>query len=220
MTNLRKLHLKKIFIFDQTKSQKMTTNPLKDFIYYLKFKGLSGIIDFSYSFEKDSMHKDLTIKENFILDAIPTSLIRENEDNLNEFLKTLQNPHLAKLIENLDDLSCKVSDLSNEKLKLASIIKAILSPSEYIFLVEPEKFQASETLKLIKDCINFESENDHRVFLIQPLNRDIWLDSGTHFVMKCEKTHHYIDYVNPLNKVKKENKFVPTYNFGLMKKVG
>lgn len=221
MSNVRKLNYKKIYIFDQANKDVGIHNNLKEFLYYLKYKGESGIIDFTYSCEEDSLHKSLTIKDNFILDSIPTSLIRDGENNLNEFLKTLKNPHLVELISLLGNLNNVVKELTPENLKLSSLVKAFLSQSEYVFLVEPEAYQEISTIKTLKKCIEYEVDNNYRKIFIKPKNKDIWLDISTHIISKCDKTFNYLDYPNPLYKTKTNNEFRSTYNFTLAsKKVG
>ena len=85
MDNLTLLKRSDIILFDPTPKNKYQNN-LKNLIYFLKTKGHQGTIDFSHSDGVNSLHPNLSIKENFILDSIPTSLIRDNEKNLYEFL--------------------------------------------------------------------------------------------------------------------------------------
>ncbi len=191
MSNLLKIQYQHIFLFDTGPLCDLKVNPLKDFLYFLKFEGQKGIIDFSYSWEKDSLHSNLTIKENLLLDSIPTSLIRDNENNLKEFFKTLENPYLIKLFEALGNLNDKVANLSIERLKLTSLIKAMVSKSEFVFLVEPESFDSYETIATLKQCILFEVDTHQRKFMIKPSQKETWLDITTHLITKDEK-HSYI----------------------------
>jgi hypothetical protein len=217
MNNLKTINYHSIYIFDENRNSK-TSNSLKEFIYYLKFKGQNGVIDFTYSCDNDSLHQGLTIKENFILDAIPTSLIKDGENNLNEFLSKLKNPFLAELIETLGPLNQKINSLDKSTLKLTSIIKSLLSQSEYVFLVTPESDQNFKAIKTLKKCIEFEVDNNLRKFFIKPRNKDSWMDISTHIITKCEKSHGYNDTPNPLKKLDTSKSFKPTYDFKLLKK--
>lgn len=219
MSNVRKINYHNISLFEDN-SNTTTANCLKDFLYYLKFKGNRGVIDFAYSCETDSLHPSLTIQDNFILDAVPTSLIKDGKNNLNEFLSTLKNPYLAELIEVIGPLDQKVSSLDQKTIYLTSIIKSLLSTSEYIFLVQPEKQQSFETIHLIKKCIEFEVENNFKKFFIKPCNKESWLDISTHIITKCNETHHYQESTNPLYQAKAPKNFKATYNFSLLKKTG
>ncbi|MAX66278.1 MAG: hypothetical protein CME66_05020 [Halobacteriovoraceae bacterium] len=223
MNNVKKLTFSKICIFDIQNTKKQQFNPLKEFLYYLKFSGVKGVIDFAYSSHEDSLHKNLTVKQNLILDAIPVSLIKDGENNLTEFINTLTNPFLIEIIGQLGSLNKYVHELTAGELKMASIIKAILSQREYIFLVEPETNLQFNHIQILKDCIEFEVKNKGKSIFIKPANKDIWLDISTHIISRCEKTHGYQNIQNPLSKhgeveIEKEqtNK---NFNFKLIKKV-
>lgn len=174
------------------------TNSLKEFLYYLKYKGIKGIVDFTYSYQDDSLHKHLTIKENFILDSIPKSLIKDNEVNLKDFMAGLKNNQLLLLLEDLGNLDQKINDLCPQFLKLTTLIKAILSRSEYVFLVEPEENLNQDQLTLLKQCIQHEAQSSQRVFFIKSKNCDTWLDVCTNIITKDEKLR-YQDNSNPFN---------------------
>ena len=203
MTPLKNTLLNHIFLFEQA-SELAPQNALKEFIYFLKFKGVKGIIDFSYSNGKGSLHQNLTIKENLILDAVPTSLIKDGENNLKEFLGQLNNSYVVLLIEKLGPLGQNVSQLDVEKVKLASIIKALLSPSEYVFLIAPEEDQSLETVQIVKDAIGHELTRNHRKFLIRPHTSETWMDISTHLVNKCENSFQFHESENQLRQVNTE----------------
>jgi len=148
-----------------------------------------------------------------MLDSIPASLIRNDESNLNEFLNTIKNPYLVDLVEKLGLLSQKVSTLSPEKIKLTSIIKSLISASEYVILIKPEDYQTSKTINTLIKCIEFETKHNLKNIFIAPKNFDIWLATTTCIISKCQKTHQYIETKNPLNE--SNQSFKPTYNFSL-----
>lgn len=216
-----------ILLFDSsTKSYQQ--NSLKEFIYYLKFLGKKGIIDFSYASANESIHPELSIKENFILDSVPTSLIKDKEDNLNQTISELENQYLIQLIEKLNCINRKTKELSICEKKLCSIVKSMLSNSEYIFLEAPEQYLDSEILKLIKKCLLYEVEHNKRIVFIKPNSRISWLDIATDIVSKDEN-NCYVKKQNPLNVkqspvLKLEKKVVEkpikqnVYSFTLMKK--
>ena len=103
-----------IYLFDSKKGQR---NSLKDFLYYLRFSGRRGVIDFSYANATDSLHHNMTIKENLILDSIPTSLIKENEVNLSDFLKEIKNPELITMLDKVSNMERPISSLDKRTLK-------------------------------------------------------------------------------------------------------
>ena len=199
MTGLSIVNIHNIYLFDENQPRFGKTNPLREFVNFLKNSQQDGQkvrFDFSYSCDNDSLHQSLSIKENFILDAVPKSLIRDGEDNFNQFLHTLKNPHLKKLITHFSDISEKVCHLNKEELKLTSIMKSLLSQSEYIFLLTPDMHLSNEVLTLIKQAIQFEVYNRHRKVYIKASNRDIWLDIAGHIISKHR--YHFSCQENPL----------------------
>ena len=196
MNNLAKLNNSKIYFFESGQESN-NTNTLKEFIYFLKFIG-HKTIDFSYSNDRETLHRNLNIKKNFELDAIPKSLIKDSENNLNDFLKQIRNPYLKDLIQDLGDLGKNINELSDKELKLTSIVKAILSTSNFIFLESPEKNLDNETLTKIKNCIHFESIEEDRTILIKSERRILWPDIVSNIVSKDEKFRFH-NIKNPLN---------------------
>ncbi|MEX0798370.1 MAG: hypothetical protein WD025_02950, partial [Bacteriovoracaceae bacterium] len=127
-----------IFLFDGLNTGVFQRNILKEFIYYLKFTGKKGMINFSFSGNEESFHPRLTIKENYILDSVPTSLIKDKEDNFQMTAQNLGNEHLKQLIKETECVNRVVKDLSPEEKKLVGIVKALLSQSEYVFMDRPD----------------------------------------------------------------------------------
>lgn len=216
-----------IYLFD-TESSGYQQNSLKEFIYYLKFMGKRGIIDFSYAAASESIHPGLSIKENFILDSVPTSLIKDKEDNLNQTISDLSNKHLIELIEDLNCINRKANELTKEEKKLSSIVKTLLSKSDYIFLEAPEKDLPYEILLKVKKCLLYEVEHHKRCVFIKANTQHSWLDIATDIVSK-DKYNQFIKKKNPLNvkqsPVIKIEKKIPEkviskniYSFTLMKK--
>ena len=198
MDDIKPINLNRIYLFNDNHKIFYSVNPLKEFLNFIKMTQNRKNIEFCYSCEEDSLHQNLSVKENFILDAVPKSLIRDGEDNFKQFLLTLKNPHLKELIFFIQDLNASISSLSHEQLKLVSIVKSLLSQSEYILFLAPDKDMRPEALVIIKKAIQFEVYNRKRNVLIKAENRDLWLDISGHIIMKCESSHLFSSSVNPL----------------------
>jgi ABC-type branched-subunit amino acid transport system ATPase component len=209
MTSLRKLNYHKIYLFESIN----TSNPLKEFIYFLKFNKVTPI-DFSYSSEGDTLHSNLSITENFTLDAVPKSLIRDNENNLVEFISNLENPFLKELITYIGDLKKGIHELTKQQLKITSLTKAILSPSTYIFLNCPDKDLNPKLLALVKDCLQYENQKNNRSIFLRSHRQILWPDMIENIVVKNE-SHQYIVTKNPLLKVVESTK---QHRFSLVRK--
>jgi hypothetical protein len=216
MNEVKHLTFPKILIFSFHKADAVS-NPLKDYLLYLKFQGLRGIIDFSYSHATDSLHSSLSIKENFVLEAVPVSLIKNSESNLNEILSSQRNPYLMELIANLGCLNRVVKTLNPNEIKLVTLVKTILSKSEYVFLLNPEIELQLDHVKLIKECIFHEAINSSRKFFISPSNQESWVDISTHYVNKCSSSGEYLSTKNELNTKMNQLDFSKPYKFKLLK---
>lgn len=198
MDNLTLLKRSDIILFDPTPKNKYQNN-LKNLIYFLKTKGHQGTIDFSHSDGVNSLHPNLSIKENFILDSIPTSLIRDNEKNLYEFLNQITNPYLKTLIEHVGDLDKEVAKLEKPLIGLTAFIKVLISPSENLFLIKPEDEQCHKSINLMKKAINFECQNKSRNFYIHSQKEEVWIDLISKIVFR-DSLGQYVETINQLNK--------------------
>lgn len=196
LSNLRKLPSSKIYLFEKDTNGN-TGNTLKEFIYFLKFSGKSNI-NFSYASAQDSLHIDLSIMQNFELDSIPSSFVKDRENNISDFLSQLKNPHLKGLISELGDLDRKVKMLTSREVKLAALIKAILSMSEYIFLETPDSHIESHLLDKVAECIHFEANEKNRIVFVKSARKVLWPDIVTNIISKNHK-NQYINSKNPLN---------------------
>lgn len=196
--NFDQINESQIYLYDENYQKFFNLNPMKEFFNFLKSYNRSKVIEFCYSYEKDSLHQNLTIKENFILDAVPKSLIRDGEDNFKQFLLALKNPYTKELVFFIQDLNAKIQDLSKEQLKLVSITKSLLSQSEYVFMLAPDEGLRTEAMQIIKKAIEFEAYQRKRCILIKPYNRDLWLDIAEHIIFKCNKSLKYYTKKNSL----------------------
>lgn len=221
MKNVRSIARKEIYLFDDTFNHHRFNNSLKEFIYYLRYNKVKGVIDFTYASHSDSIHPQLSIKDNFLLDSVPTSLIKEKEDNLKHNIEMLDNDTLVELIEFLQPLDRICQDLTREEIKIASIVKALLAKTQYIFLEKPDKDLSLFMLNKVKQCLSHEVINNHRIVFLKADNNDSWLDLATDIVTRNEK-REYEKNKNMLCEIEEsvpvKEEFIPTYSFTLHKK--
>jgi ABC-type branched-subunit amino acid transport system ATPase component len=219
MRNIKSITRKEIFLFDDTHKSHRFNNSLKEFIYYLRFNNIKGVIDFTYASHSDSIHPQLSIKDNFLLDSIPTSLIKKKEDNLQHNIEMLNNDTLVELIEFLNPLDRISHELTNEEVKIASIVKALMAQTKYIFLERPDKDLSLDMLNKVKECLRCEVEENNRIVFLKADNNDSWLDMATDVITRNEN-REYQKHANMLSAINNNQTtdFTPTYNFALHKK--
>lgn len=198
MTEKTKLNLTKRICFFDLKSSLVHKNALKEFIYFLRYQGKSGVIDFSFANSNGSVLPNLSLKDNFILDAISTSLIKNQDANLRQKIESLSNTYLSELIDSLYPLERMVSELKKSEIKLTAFAKSLLSSSEYIFLCNPDEGHDLQTIELMKNAISHEVKFSNRTIFISSPNKEIWLDIVTDIIHKDSK-HQYIVSDNILN---------------------
>lgn len=217
MMNVRSILKYEVFLFNSTTSE-YASNPLKDFVYYLRFQGKRGQISFSLSCGNDSLHPNLTIGENFTLDSISKSLIHNSEEHLNKKLLSIENEYTVKLINMLPKMETKLSDLSDETITLISVVKSLLSKTEYLFLVDFEKNLSEKNRDLIKKAIEIEATEFGRKILIRSTCPDKWIDLATNIIEKKD-SGEFANRVNALCTLNEKQKKETPYQFTLIKKV-
>ncbi len=202
-----------VYLFDL----KDQPNSLKEFLYFLKSKGVRGVIDFSLSTGRDTIHPNISLKDNFILDSVPTSLIKNKEDNLRLRLSELKNKKINQLIELVEPIETSALAYDDELTAVASIIKSLLSESKYLFLVNPEKSIRHEYFEIIKEALLFEvKENNRSVFITSTCNEK-WLDLATNIVTKNNNFQFDVAY-NNLNTLVTQDPIDTSSAFQLVKK--
>ncbi len=165
-----------LFLFDhENESTFEMPNPLKEFISFMKSSGTSGVIDFSFSAGISSLHPSKTLKDNFILDSVPSSLIKNNEDNFKSLLKTIKNETLIGLVNSLKPFDKEPQYYCENDISVASMVKSLLSKSKYIFIDDTQLKLDHETLEIIKDCIKIEMEQNQRKVFISTKRATSWL---------------------------------------------
>ena len=199
MGTITKLIPYEIVLFAGDEAQApFVANPLKDFLYYLKFFGKKGMINFSFAAAEESFHPNLSVKDNYILDSSHISVIQEKEKHFFSTAESLLNQHLKQLVSCTECLERLAKDLSKEEKKLVGIVKAILSQSDYIFLERPELFMPSQWLKVVKDALTHEARENGRTVFIQAENQEAWLDVATHIARRNERGE-YVKLANRLS---------------------
>lgn len=140
------------------------TSELKSFITYLKVEKAPVPLTFSHIEVSGELIKDLTIKENILLN-IKSFCDDENKD-LKVLIEQTDNQHLLCLLNQIGDLDRLPSEVSSNKIKLAQIVKGLLKESKYIFIDMPEHNLMDFQLKSLAGAINFNRKmNNQTIFL-------------------------------------------------------
>ena len=144
MTNMRKIRYQRIFLFTD-KKQAFETNSLKEFLSFLKNHEKSAKPSFSYS-NGDSLHQNLSIYENLILDSLPRAMGMKDSEQVESFIQNQKNPYIIKLYNLIEkDLHSLVSSVSIKTKKIScfiskkglSVIYFNETHSDHLFTIYP-----------------------------------------------------------------------------------
>lgn len=184
----------KILLFDFLR-QDNSPNALKIFMQFVKIYEQKDYT-FVYANHLDSLHPKMTIKENLLLDSLPSSIMKKTNLTISEFIYDLQNIHIKDLIAKLSNLNQNVGQLTDKEIKIVSLIKAIIAQTDFLFINKPDEFLDTEELEIVKKAVAFESHQNQRTIFISPHQNFLWPDI-VNYIIKLEN-HNFVINENPL----------------------
>jgi ABC-type thiamine transport system ATPase subunit len=152
------------------------TNSLKLYLNILKQNKIDFNMKFSHCNAMTTLHRDITLRENFDLESLPSSITVRAVDETIKILSKIKNPHLKKMLSRITPLERRPGQLNHEEFILSSLCKSILKDSPYLFIDYPEDKLTHTNLKLVKDCLRYECQERGRTIMIGTNNIDNWLD--------------------------------------------
>jgi ABC-type multidrug transport system ATPase subunit len=158
---------------------------LSEFISFIKSQKVTMPFTFSYVGDQTNLMSTLTLNENILLNFTPKSLTTEKENQFEDYLNQKQNIYIKKLYEKLTERDIPTHAAIPEMKKLASLIKALTTESEYLFLENPEK-DLSENLRILF-TMALETHREHKkinTFYFSQYNEDLWKTHCTHTVSR------------------------------------
>ncbi len=192
-------HTREIFFFPFEKGV-YQTNPVKNFLHFLKIREINENIKFSYAQDEASLHERINIKENILIDSPPQTFINLKNKNFDNHIKKIPNHFLVKLLKRVFPLERLPHQLNEEERKMAVLVKCLLSPSKYLFLDSPEKNLSTGNLAIFKQSLIYESYYSNKTILITSSNHEAWLDMATSTVRREDKTHFKVEQNIQYNK--------------------
>lgn len=193
-----------ILIFKKIKEQNFEEpNGLKKFYGLIKYFKGKGNFKFAFSNGNGSLHKKITIRENLDLEAIPTSISLNTKIKTKDIINSIENEYLQKLIARVCPLERTTSQLNAEELKLASLIKGIISQTEYLFLDSPSKGLSETNLNVVKKCLLFEASIKGRIIIISDEDNAKWMDIANKVITKNNGSYEIVSnrLIEPANNV-------------------
>lgn len=152
------------------------TNSLMLYINILKQSKINFTMKFSHCNTMTTLHRSITLRENFDLESLPSSITVRAEDETIKILAKIKNPHLKKMLSRITPLERTPEQLNLEEFILSSLCKSILKDSPYLFIDYPEQNLTQSNLNLVKECLLYECEARGRIIFIGTENIESWLD--------------------------------------------
>ncbi len=205
MTSAKKLFEKQdILLFKNSGNDKGHCH-LKTFINFLNFNKVKRPIKFAYISSNTQLIEKLTLKENILLDYIPTDLSTSKECQLNSYLQKSGNTHLLQLFKQIKLPDAYPSKIDRETQQIVIFIKGLLQQSEFLFLERPEEHLSPENIINTIKAIEFQSSNSNQVILLNTTMSEQWFSHITKIVTKIQKQSFDI---TPVINQKVKNKFL------------
>jgi hypothetical protein len=161
-----------IYLFKSLKSNLSDTiapleaSFLNEFIAYLKFCKVPPPHQFSYVSENGNLLPELTLMQNILLDYSSPSLTEEKEVHLKKLFKSRSNFYLESLYGLITNLNELAMHATHEEIKLATIIRAMISDKPFLFFEMPETYLSENTFRLFVNALKIQSESlGQKIFL-------------------------------------------------------
>ena len=84
---------------------------------------------------------------------------------MKSFLQNSENPYLSELCQIIGDLTKFPSNYDFRERKLASLLKAFIKKTPYLFLENPEKHLQESDIAFLKKLMSYEANDGREIFL-------------------------------------------------------
>ena len=176
---------------------------LSEFISFIKSQKIMSPFVFSYVGDETNLLPALTLNENILMNFSPRSLTTEKDNQFEEFLSHKENYYIKKLYDKLGEREVLASVASPEMKKLTSLIKALTTESEYIFLENPEKDLSENIRILFSKALDIHLEQYEINAFIYSSNQEMWKSHCSHSVYRNKYFQFQIESIT-VDKVKKK----------------
>jgi ABC-type lipoprotein export system ATPase subunit len=186
--------------FFAPEQDKLSLNPLRDFIHYLSFNRFPRPYKFSYIDEKAALIPNLSLRQNIALNGHCQGLLRSPEEYLAELLTNPTNEWTGEIIEAIGCLDSLPSDVSIAKRKLAALLKVSLEDSPMLFLISPEKHLDGDSFQVLRRSLEKIVKQTSKSIYIYSGDKPLWMticgkvisrDEQKRFIIK-QLAHHSI----------------------------
>lgn len=169
---------------------------LSEFIAFIKSQKIPFPFSFSYVGGETNLMPNLTLNENILMNYSPHSLTTDKEHQFQEFLNLKENYYIKKLYDKLSEKHLAAHLAQPEMKKIASLIKALTTESEYIFLENPEKDLSENIRILFSKALDTHLEKNQINAFIYSSNSELWVSQCSHSVSRNKYFQFHIESIN------------------------
>ncbi len=187
-----------VLFIPECETQKCQSH-LKNFINALNYYQMKKPFKFSYISKNGQLILDLSLRENILLDSTDHALLDDQESKWNDVLLKHDNKDMITLMNHIHDLESTPKTARENCLKIASLVKALLNKSEYIFLESPEKHLNDIQLAIFVKALKFHAKNNSTIVFIHSENQNLWrnvankqllFSENRRFILRPVVQHH------------------------------
>ncbi|MDD4975561.1 MAG: hypothetical protein PHY93_14480 [Bacteriovorax sp.] len=189
MTKLNFEESFEIYLFTETGPEN-NFSKLNEFLSFLKYSRVNLPYKFSYVSRGDGLIPELTLNDNILMDFSPNSLTASREFQFQEFLKEQPNRDLEKLYQKIASPHELPLHCDAQMKKVSSLIKALISEGQFIFLEEPEKDLDDECIALFVSCLKDHIARHKQNVFIFSHHLNLWMPH-VHQHVKREKDYSF-----------------------------
>ena len=155
-------------------------------IAYLKLTYKTKAINFNYISEKPTLINNMDLKNNI---TIAPGAIHNKTFSNHKFKKFLEQNHPAYILEMynmISDATLFPSQATIKDIKLAGLLKYLITPKEFLILSSPEKYLDKQAIECLKKYIS-SAKKDKNSIIIHSEQTEIWSPLITKELTKNEK---------------------------------
>jgi len=186
-----------IYLFETPKETiDQNRSMLNDFLQFIKSQKVKPPFKFSYVGKIDALFSELSLLDNILIDFHGHSLTSDKEEQFFEFLKLKENESLKRLFSKLNNPKIQASEANTEMRKIASLIKALISESDFILLDSPEVELSLNAQEIFFDALKIHVETYDKNVLVSTFNKEFIYKYISYVVSRNAQSEFVISNLN------------------------
>ncbi len=170
---------------------------LSEFIAFIKSKKISSTFSFAYVGHETNLIPHLTLNENILMNFIPHSLTTDKLNQFEEFLSSENNYYLKKLYDKIIDKELLACHSTPETQKLTSLVKALTSDADYLFLENPERYLSENIRILFNKALQVHLKTrEISAFFFCNANEELWKPQCSFTVSRNKYFQFQLESIN------------------------